>query len=121
MDRPALRLAPPDEGEQGLVLGFPGGGTFDPSPFEVGQLIRAKGYDIYDSATVDRDVLALAAALAPGDSGSAVLRDDGAVIGIAVAVAPDQPELAYALDSSELQGLLGEPVAGAVGTGRCTD
>lgn len=121
MDRPALRLAPPDEGEQGLVLGFPGGGTFDPSPFEVGQLIRAKGYDIYDSATVDRDVLALAAALAPGDSGSAVLRDDGAVIGIAVAVAPDQPELAYALDSSELQGLLGESLAGAVGTGRCTD
>ena len=42
-------------------------------------------------------------------------------IGIAGAVAPDQSETAYALDGSELQGLLGESLAGAVGTGRCTD
>jgi hypothetical protein len=62
MDRPALRLAPPEVGDQGLVLGFPGGGPFTPSPFEVGELIQARGYDIYDSSTVDREVVALAAA-----------------------------------------------------------
>ncbi len=120
LERPALRLAPPEVADRGLVLGFPGGGPFDPSPFEVGQLIDARGYDIYDSATVDREVLALASALAPGDSGSAVLREDGAVVGVAVAVAPDQPELAYALNSSELRDLLGASVSGSVGTGRCT-
>ena len=66
-------------------------------------------------------MLALAAALAPGDSGSAVLRDDGAVIGVAVAVAPDQPEVAYALDSSRAaRSCSAQSVAGAVSTGRCT-
>ena len=83
-------------------MGFPGGGSFDPSPFEVGELIEARGYDIYDNTVVDRAVLALAAELEPGDSGSAVLRSDGSVIGIAVAVAPDRPEVAYALNSDEL-------------------
>ena len=120
VDRPALRLAPPEEGDQGLVLGFPGGGPFEPSPFEVGELIDARGYDIYDAETVDREVLALAAALEPGDSGSAVLRADGAVIGVAVAVAPDRAEVAYALNSSELRELLAASTPAVVSTGRCT-
>ncbi len=120
LDREALRLAPPELGDQGLVLGFPGGGPFDPSPFEIGDILRARGYDIYDTATVDRELLALAAALAPGDSGSAVLRSDGTGVGVAVAVAPDQPQVAYALDSSELRQLLSAPTDAAVSTGRCT-
>jgi S1-C subfamily serine protease len=120
LERPALRLAPPEVGDQGLVLGFPGGGPFAPSPFEVGELIDARGFDIYDSSTVDRQVIALAAALEPGDSGSAVLRADGAVVGVAVAVAPDSTEVAYALNSSELRELLGASVQSTVSTGPCT-
>lgn len=120
LTRAPLPLAPPEVGDRGLVLGFPGGGPFAPSPFEVGEQLDARGYDIYDAATVDRSVLALAAALEPGDSGSAVLRADGAVIGVAVAVAPDRAEVAYALDSSELRSLLGATRSGAVSTGPCT-
>ena len=52
MDRPALRLAPPEEGDQGLELGFPGGGPLAPSPFEVGELLAASGYDNYDAEPV---------------------------------------------------------------------
>lgn len=120
LDRPPLTLARPAPGEQGLVLGFPGGGPFEPSPFEVGDLLAARGLDIYDAATVDRELLALAAALAPGDSGSAVLRADGEVIGVAVAVAPDQPEVAYALNATELDAVLDRGATGRVDTGPCT-
>jgi len=119
LQRPALPLAAPARGDRGLVLGFPGGGPFEPSPFEVGQLIQARGYDIYDTALVDRAVLALAAQLEPGDSGSAVLRSDGSVIGVAVAVAPDRPEVAYALNSEELTALLERDNRDPVGTGAC--
>jgi S1-C subfamily serine protease len=120
LERPPLPVRAPSEGDEGLVLGFPGGGPFAPSPFAVGQLIDARGYDIYDSATIDREILALAAALEPGDSGSAVLRADGAVIGVAVAVAPDRADVAYALNSSELVQLLGAATDRAVDTGPCT-
>ena len=119
LDRAALPVAAPVRGDRGLVLGFPGGGPFEPSPFEVGQLIQARGYDIYDNAVVDRAVLALAAQLEPGDSGSAVLRSDGSVIGVAVAVAPDRPEVAYALNSEELAALLDSGTGAPVGTGPC--
>ncbi len=120
MEREPLTLAAPAVGDRGVVLGFPGGGPFDPSPFEVGELLDARGFDIYDERTVERDIMALAAALEPGDSGSAVLRADGKVIGVAVAVAPDRAEVAYALNSSELIERLALPAAGRVSTGSCT-
>ena len=120
LDRPALPVAEPAEGDQGLVMGFPGGGPFAPSPFAIGELLDARGYDIYDRATVDRQILALASALEPGDSGSAVLRAAGSVGGVAVAVAPDRPEVAYALAIDELRQLLGRGATGRVSTGACT-
>ena len=123
IDRPALPVAAPGDGDQGLVLGFPGGGPFEPSPFEVGEQLSATGYDIYDRAVVRRELLALASALEPGDSGSAVLRADGSVIGVAVAIAPDRRDVAYALSSSELDemldGLAGRTLSAPVDTGPC--
>lgn len=120
LTRQPLHLAPPSVGDEGLVLGFPGGGPFAPSPFRVGELLDARGFDIYDEGTVERKIMALSAALEPGDSGSAVLRSDGAVVGVAVAVAPDRADVAYALDSGELENLLARASEGRVDTGRCT-
>ncbi len=114
-----LPVSAPTVGDQGLVLGFPGGGPFAPSPFEVAERLGATGYDIYDSALVERDLLALSSELEPGDSGSAVLRDDGSVIGVAVAVAPDRPLVAYALDADELASLGAGADGSAVDTGPC--
>jgi S1-C subfamily serine protease len=121
IERPTLPLAEPGVGDQGLVLGFPGGGPFEPSPFQVGQRISATGFDIYDRGLVRRDLLALASELAPGDSGSAVLRADGSVVGVAVAVAPDRGGVAYALAAGELTELLQRTGSdrSAVDTGPC--
>lgn len=119
LDRPVLPLADPAVGDGGLVMGFPGGGPFAPSPFQVGERLSARGFDIYESALVERDLLVLSSALAPGDSGSAVVRDDGSVVGVAMAIAPDRAGVAYALASGELAELVAAAGPSAADTGRC--
>lgn len=118
-DSRPLPLAQGTVGDQGLVLGFPGGGPFDPSPFAVAERVEARGFDIYDQNRVTRDLLILASDLQPGDSGSAVLRTDGAVVGVAVAIAPDKPSVAYALDSGELSAVLEHSNGSPASTGPC--
>jgi S1-C subfamily serine protease len=118
LDRPALPLAEPATGDRGVVLGFPGGGPLDPSPFQVGDLVDAVGLDIYDGGEVRRDLVVLASDLAPGDSGSAVLREDGSVVGVSVAVAPDRPGVAYALDPAQLVPLV-DRAGSPTGAGPC--
>lgn len=119
LDRPVLPLAEPAVGDLGLVMGFPGGGPFAPSPFQVGERLRATGFDIYERTLVERDLLVLASALAPGDSGSAVVRADGSVIGVAMAIAPDRAGVAYALTSDELSDLLARSSLSGAETGEC--
>ena len=117
--RPALPLGESSEGDQGLVLGYPGGGSIEPSPYLVGEMLTATGYDIYDRDLVRRELLILASDLEPGDSGSALIDADGRVVGAAVAVAPDRPGVAYALGSQSVGGLVSVAGADAVGTGEC--
>lgn len=119
LDRPVLPLATPSVGDAGLVMGFPGGGPFAPSPFSVGERLPATGFDIYERSLVERDLLVLSSDLAPGDSGSAVLRDDGSVIGVAMAIAPDRAGVAYALASDELSDLLRRATSTTADTGAC--
>jgi S1-C subfamily serine protease len=119
LDRPVLPLAEPAVGDAGLVMGFPGGGPFAPSPFQVGDRLPATGFDIYERALVERDLLVLSSALEPGDSGSAVVRDDGTVVGVAMAIAPDREGVAYALASDELAELVATTGATAAATGPC--
>lgn len=119
LQRPVLPLAEPAVGDVGLVMGFPGGGPFDPSPFAVGDRLSATGFDIYERTLVERDLLVLSSELAPGDSGSAVLRADGSVIGVAMAIAPDRVGVAYALTSSVLADLVSRGTSGRVDTGSC--
>ena len=120
LNRPVLPLAASNKGDAGLVMGFPGGGPFDPSPFVVGEELHATGLDIYDRNEVNRELLVLSSDLAPGDSGSAVIRSDGGVIAVAVAISQDRPQVAYALDQRQLADLLSKPHGSAVATGPCT-
>jgi S1-C subfamily serine protease len=117
--RPAFTLVSPTEDVGGLVLGFPGGGPFEPSPFLIGDELTATGYDIYDEALVRRDLLVMASQLEPGDSGSALLDAAGRVVGTAVAIAPDRPGVAYALRAEAVQELVAAAGSAPVDTGRC--
>lgn len=119
LDRPALPLGDAAIGDRGAVFGHPGGGPLRLAPFEVGQQIVATGTDIYDNGGVQRDVLVLASSLQPGDSGSALVAPAGDVIGVAFAIAPDRPGVAYAVTTEELESVVALAGDGAVPAGAC--
>ncbi len=116
---PALPLAPAAPADAGGVFGFPGGGDLRIAPFAVSREVRAIGRDIYDDAQTEREVLELAADLAPGDSGSALVAPSGSVVGVAFAIAPDRDGVAYALTVDELQAVLSSDLSSVVSTGPC--
>lgn len=120
LNQAALPVGTAQVGDKGAVFGHPGGQTeVDVQPARVDGRRTATGRDIYNSAATRRDVLFLASRLAPGDSGGALVNESGAVIGVAFAIAPDEPSTAYAISDKELRPVLAEPRAGPVGTGAC--
>ena len=116
---PALPRRDAEVGDTGGVFGRPGGGPLEVSPFRVADQIDAQGRDIYDSGAASREVLVLASELAPGDSGSALVDPDGQVVGVAFAVAPDKPGVAYALAIDELEAVLAGDLSSERDTGGC--
>lgn len=115
-----LPIGTPEVGGTGAVFGHPGGQVqLEISPARIEQRVNALGRNIYNSPGARRDVLVLAAELRPGDSGGALVDTDGAVVGVAFAIAPDAPNTAYALHASELREVLDVPRAGPVSTGPC--
>lgn len=64
-------------------------------------------------------MLFVAADLAPGNSGTPMINGQGAVVGVAFAIAPDRPTTAFALPDEETNAVLAAPRA--LGAGRCID
>jgi len=115
-----LALASPEPRSTTAVFGHPDGQ--DPlrvAPALIRREMKAKGYDLYGDHLTSREVLILAAALRPGDSGSAVVDTDGAVVGVAFAISLSTNDLAFALSTSELKPLLATNRATPVDTGDC--
>lgn len=119
LNRAALPRADTAVGGVGAVFGHPGGGPLRAAPFAVGREVRATGTDIYHRERTDREVLVLSAELRPGDSGAALVDPDGAVVGVAFAIAPDDSGVAYALDREELEAVLATDLSQPVDTGPC--
>ena len=117
--RPALPVGDSRVGEVGGVYGYPGGGDLRIAPFEVAREVTANGTDIYDQGPSRREVLFLSAGLQPGDSGSAVVNQEGEVVGVAFAIAPDRSNVAYALTDDELRAVLDRNLSQPVSTGPC--
>jgi S1-C subfamily serine protease len=120
LGRAALPVDDAEVGAEGAVYGHPRGtDSLVISPARVETKVNARGLDLYGESAISREVLVLAAALEPGDSGGAVVDTRGQVIGVAFAVAPDKPATAYALSSAELQTVLAQPRSQPVDTGPC--
>lgn len=119
LGRTPLPIGDSDDGATGGVFGHPGGAPLRVAPFVVGDAVRAVGSDIYDASRTERQVLVLAAQLRPGDSGGALVDATGSVIGVAFAIAPDDPNVAYALDTDEVNAVLGGDLGTPVDTGGC--
>lgn len=107
-------------GSRGAVFGHPGGQEqLRIAPAAVRQRVDAVGRDLYDSHSTRRDVFVLAADLQPGDSGGALVDANGAVVGVAFAIAPDRPGTSYALTTKELNAALAAPRRANANTGPC--
>ena len=119
LSAPPLAIEDGGVGTQGAVFGYPGGGDLEISPFEVREEVEAVGRDLYGSGPTRRQVLILASALAPGDSGGALVAPSGSVVGAAFAIAPDRAGTAYALDAEELREALAAPRSPGTDTGPC--
>lgn len=120
LGRPALPVGDAAVGDEGAVFGHPRGqDALAISPARVESAVNAQGLDLYGNSRIRRQVLVLAAALQPGDSGGALVDTGGNVIGVAFAVAPDRPATAYALSSDELRTVLAQPRGSEADTGPC--
>lgn len=115
----ALPMSGAAEGERGAVFGYPGGGDLKVSPYRVSELVTAVGTDIYDLGPTRRPILILASHLARGDSGGALINTEGQVAGLAFAISPDRPGVAYALQLEEVRAVLAQVTGSPVRTGRC--
>ena len=121
---PSLNLAPlpigeADEGDTGAVFGHPGGGPLRAAPARIAEEIVALGRDIYGTSDTRRDVFVLAASLQPGDSGGALVDQNGTVVGVAFAIDPADAGISYALTDSELEATLEDVGSAPVDTGPC--
>ncbi|HUF32457.1 MAG TPA: MarP family serine protease [Acidimicrobiales bacterium] len=107
-------------GDEGAIFGHPGGqDELRIAPAGIREEITAVGRDIYGQGRISRQVYVLAADLHQGDSGAALADPAGNVVGVAFAIAPDRPQTAYALTSSELRAALDAPRDPATSTGSC--
>jgi S1-C subfamily serine protease len=120
---PPLRVAPEaaTSGQDGIVLGYPLDGPYRASPARVRDKINLNGPDIYDSATVTREVFTLRALVQSGNSGGPLVDTRGRVIGVIFGAAVDKSETGFALTanevSQEVRAAPGESLE--VGTGNC--
>jgi S1-C subfamily serine protease len=121
MSRPPLPIGGGafGSGGTGAVFGHPFGGDLTLSPFEVAEVVDARGFDIYDQHRTTRNIFVLSSDLAPGDSGGALVDPEGQIEGMAFAIAPDQRGVAYALTLEELQPVLAGDLSKEVSTGTC--
>jgi S1-C subfamily serine protease len=115
-----LPLATGKVGTTAAVFGHPGGqAALRVSPAAIRQQVNALGQDLYELGVTRRTVYVLAANLEPGDSGGALVDADGAVVGVAFAISPDNRNTAYALAASEVRHVLDAERAAPAATGPC--
>jgi S1-C subfamily serine protease len=109
-----------DRGTVGAALGYPGGGPFTAGAAAILERQSATGRNIYDSGLTRRDIYVLQAVVRPGNSGGPLVTQDGTVIGVIFATSTTNPNLGYALTSTEvIPDIHAGEVSGPVSTGPC--
>ena len=123
LDAAALPRVPQlESGDPAVVAGFPLDGPYTLATARVREVLSAQGRDIYDAATIVRDVYSVYATVQPGNSGGPLLTEDGEVAGVVFAKSLDDEYTGYALAPAELDTVLTEAGSSSaqVPTGACT-
>jgi S1-C subfamily serine protease len=118
----ALRFAPQARiGANAIVAGYPEDGPFTTAAARVGGIEQATSPDIYQTATVTRQIYSIRAVVEPGNSGGPLLTPGGEVYGVVFAAATSVPDTGYALTATEVQSdaAQGQNATAAVSTQGC--
>src|SRR5690606_23362783 len=114
-------VAPLAVGGRAVVQGYPYGGRFASGSAGVIQVGPTAVPDSYGRSPAEREVYSLAAVVRPGNSGGPVLTTDGEVAGVVFARDETNPQVGYAMTSTELRPVAerAPALASPVSTGRC--
>ena len=77
----ALRLADPERGQPGALLGFPGNGPLRVTAVRMGRTAGVGARDAYGRIELGRPVVALRGDVRSGNSGGPIVNADGRVVG----------------------------------------
>jgi len=118
---PALDIGPDlTAGASAYAVGYPGDGPFTVSPQRVRDRVIARGTDIYQSGSVNRDIYSLRGVVRPGNSGGPLLDSSGHVAGVVFARSATDPETGYALTLAELRPVLSSVGSAPISSGACS-
>ena len=108
-------------GDVGAVLGYPGGGSLAAEEAAVRGVIEPVGRDIYGEGQVRRRVYEVQATIRRGNSGGPFVLASGRVAGLVFASSVADPDVGYAIVSSEFLPMLRSPetLTASVATGAC--
>ncbi|MFF3497676.1 MarP family serine protease [Streptomyces sp. NPDC003247] len=91
-------------GDAAVVAGYPQDGDLDLRAATVAGRIEATGRNIYNDATVTREIHAIRSLVRPGNSGGPLLTTDGRVYGVVFARSTSDDETGYVLTAAEVAG-----------------
>ncbi|MEU0596583.1 MULTISPECIES: MarP family serine protease [Streptomyces] len=89
-------------GDAAVVAGYPQDGALDLRAATVANRIRATGQNIYNDASVTREIYSVRSTVRPGNSGGPLLTTDGRVYGVVFARSTSDPETGYVLTAAEV-------------------
>jgi S1-C subfamily serine protease len=125
---PGLNLSPlrfagqANPGDNAVVAGYPlDARQLHAVPARIGGIQNAQGPNIYQTATVTRQIYEIRAVVESGNSGGPLLSSDGTVYGVVFAAAVGVNDTGFALTAAQVHddAVAGERSATAVSTGTC--
>ncbi|GGM87188.1 MarP family serine protease [Streptomyces fuscichromogenes] len=89
-------------GKSAVVAGYPQDGDLNLQAATVANKVRATGQNIYNDATVTREIYSIRSTVRPGNSGGPLLTTGGRVFGVVFARSTSDDETGYVLTADEV-------------------
>lgn len=105
---PLAMSSPLSAGDQAIVAGFPLDGPYTLAAARVRGTIEARGDNIYSTATVTRQVMAIRGTVEPGNSGGPLLTPAGTVAGTVFARSTTDSDTGYVLTNAATRAMITE-------------